>query len=215
MLVFPGRLFEDHRTAREVAVTVIAHLRKSIAALPGGQVAAGMKGASPRFIGRIGNAAWNAVQPLSAFAAMGQRSKQGPGIRMLGLPKNMILLPLLGHDTGIHDVHPVSHLGNHCQIMGDVKHRHGVFLLKIRQQSQYLRLDRNIQRGGGLVGNDQIGVAGQGHGDHNTLALPAAELVGIIIDSLLRGRKPYIFKQLQAAAPDLLPGRRFVDFNGF
>ena len=40
-----------------------------------------------------------------------------------------------------------------------------------------LGLDRDVQRRGRLVGDEELRVAGEGHGDHHALAHPAAELV--------------------------------------
>ncbi len=42
-----------------------------------------------------------------------------------------------------------------------------------------LGLDHDVEGRGRLVGDDQLGVAGQGHRDHDALPLPARELVGI------------------------------------
>ena len=40
-------------------------------------------------------------------------------------------------------------------------------------------MNGHVQRGGRLVGDQQIRVVGQRHGDHHPLALPAAKLVRI------------------------------------
>ena len=45
------------------------------------------------------------------------------------------------------------------------------------EQPQDLVLDRHVEGGGGLVAQDQLGVAGQRHRDHDALPHPAGELV--------------------------------------
>ena len=45
---------------------------------------------------------------------------------------------------------------------------------------QDLCLNGHVQRGGGFVGNEDLGLAGQGHGDHDTLAHTAGKLVRIL-----------------------------------
>ena len=45
------------------------------------------------------------------------------------------------------------------------------------QQLEDLRLDGDVERGGGLVGDQQVGLVGERHGDHDALALAAGELV--------------------------------------
>ena len=58
---------------------------------------------------------------------------------------------------------------------------------QLADQLQNLRLDRDVERGGRLVGDQELGRAGERHRDHDALALAAGELVRIIPDPLLRG----------------------------
>ena len=55
-------------------------------------------------------------------------------------------------------------------------------------QIQDLCLDRHVERGCRLVGDDQLGIAAQRHGDHHALQHAAAELVRILPDPALRVR---------------------------
>ena len=48
-----------------------------------------------------------------------------------------------------------------------------------RSRPQHLRLHRDVERGGRLVGDDQLGVARDRHRDHHALPQPAGELVRI------------------------------------
>ena len=54
---------------------------------------------------------------------------------------------------------------------------------ELLEQPQDLRLDGHVQRGGGLVGQQQLGVAAQRDGDHDALAHAAAELVRVVLDA--------------------------------
>ncbi|UGA37136.1 hypothetical protein JOS77_23880 [Chromobacterium haemolyticum] len=47
------------------------------------------------------------------------------------------------------------------------------FFLQVRDQLQDLLLDGHVQRGGGFVGNQQLGFAGDRHRDHHPLLLAA------------------------------------------
>ena len=49
--------------------------------------------------------------------------------------------------------------------------------LQALQQLQNLRLNGDVERGGGLVGDQQGWLVGQRHGDHDALALPAGKFV--------------------------------------
>jgi hypothetical protein len=59
------------------------------------------------------------------------------------------------------------------------------FFLQIHHQLQDLGLDGDVQSGGGLVGDKQLGLAGQGDGDHHALTHAAGELVGILLEALV------------------------------
>ena len=56
------------------------------------------------------------------------------------------------------------------------------------QQLEHLRLDRDVERRRRLVGDQQLRVAGQRHGDHHPLAHAAGELVRIGAEAALRVR---------------------------
>ena len=53
------------------------------------------------------------------------------------------------------------------------------------QQLQDLRLDGDVERGGRLVGDQQVGLVGERHGDHHALPLAAGKLVRIGAEPLL------------------------------
>ena len=54
------------------------------------------------------------------------------------------------------------------------------------EQVEDLRLDGDVESRGRLVGDEQLRLAGQGHGDHHPLAQAAGELVGIGAQPLVR-----------------------------
>ena len=63
--------------------------------------------------------------------------------------------------------------------MGDQQHGHAEALLKVLQELQDLGLDGDVERRGRLVGDQQVRVVRECHGDHHPLALPAGELVRV------------------------------------
>ena len=56
----------------------------------------------------------------------------------------------------------------------------GAPLLQLQHQVQDLRLDRDVERRGRLVGDEQRRVQHERHGDHHALALAAGQLVRIL-----------------------------------
>ena len=70
--------------------------------------------------------------------------------------------------------------------MGDKQHGHAGITLYFFQQRQYPGLGRDVQRGSGFVGNQQIRFSCQRHRQHDPLFHTTGELVGIFIHALRR-----------------------------
>ena len=98
--------------------------------------------------------------------------------------------------------------------MGD-EHDGGVnAVLQVAQQVQNLGLDGHVQRGSRLVGNDDLGVAGQGHGDHDALAHTAGQLVRVhLVDAVAVGDANGL-QHLDGALLDVLLGLAFTLVQG-
>ena len=84
-------------------------------------------------------------------------------------------------------------------------------VLQAAQQVEDLCLDRHVQRGGRLVGNDDLRIAGQRHGDHDALAHTAGQLVGVHrVDGLAVGALLDVLLRLALA---LVQGDDLVDLG--
>ncbi len=68
--------------------------------------------------------------------------------------------------------------------MGDEEIGEVKFLLQIAHQVENLGLDRDVEGGGRLVGDHELGIEGERAGDADALALAAAKLVGITVDGI-------------------------------
>ena len=93
----------------------------------------------------------------------------------------------------------VGGFGDDAHIVGDHDQAHAVFGLQPDQQVEDLLLDRHVERGGRLVGDQQLGVAGDRHGDHDALALAARHLVRIGFQPLGRIGNADRLQQLDGA----------------
>jgi hypothetical protein len=56
--------------------------------------------------------------------------------------------------------------------VGDEQHGHADLALQRLQELEDLRLDGDVERGRRLVGDQQVRLVGERHGDHDALALP-------------------------------------------
>jgi hypothetical protein len=79
----------------------------------------------------------------------------------------------------VHNSDAVAQMTHHCYIMRYEKDRQIKLLLKLSQQVQNLRLNRNIQSCNRLVGYDELRLGGQCAGDTDALALSPTELMGV------------------------------------
>ena len=90
-----------------------------------------------------------------------------------------------GHGTGlddraaVHDAEVVAELGDEAEMVRDEDDRAGEAAAQVLQQRHDLRFDRRVERRRGLVGEQQIGLDQERHGDHHALAHAARELVRI------------------------------------
>src|SRR6516165_7724352 len=85
-----------------------------------------------------------------------------------------LLLHLL---AGILDDDAAGRLGNYAHVMGDDDEPHARLVLEAAQQIEDLGLDGDVERCRRLVGDQELRLAGERHGDHDALAHPARELM--------------------------------------
>ena len=110
-----------------------------------------------------------------------------------------------------HDADPVGEAADDGEVVGDEQDRHAEPGLEVLEQLQDLRLDGDVQGGGRLVGDQEVGLVGQRHGDHHPLALAAGQLVR-------EGAKPgfglrdlHQPQELEGARARLLPAQAAMD----
>ncbi len=78
--------------------------------------------------------------------------------------------------AAVHDGDAVGEVGDHAHVVRDDENAHVVLGGQSPQQIQDLGLHGDVERGGGLVGDEQAGPVGDGHRDHDALPLAAGEL---------------------------------------
>ena len=71
--------------------------------------------------------------------------------------------------SAVHDGDPIDQLRDYAQIMGDEEHRNVEPVAQLAKQAKDLDLDRDIERGGRLIGDQDLRTAGQRDGDHDPL----------------------------------------------
>ena len=151
-------------------------------ALLGGVLAPRGEPAAGDGLGEVGRQAGDRRQTLvPALVQLGHRGQQGLGVGVADPVEQLTGLGLLGHLAGVHDDHPVGAPGDHAHVVGDEDHGHGQLLAEVVDEVEDLGLDGDVEGRGGLVGDEQLGLAGQRHGDHHPLAQASGELVRVLV----------------------------------
>ncbi len=97
----------------------------------------------------------------------------------------------------VHDQNAVGYLANQREVVGDQQVGDARRLLNVAHQVDDLGLDRHVERGHRLVGDDHLGVECEGARDGDPLALAAGELRGVAVGSLRW--QAHLLKQLRHA----------------
>ena len=95
--------------------------------------------------------------------------------------------------------------------MTDENDGHAQFSAHFLHEFEDLRLDGDVQRGGGFVGDEQVGLGDQGHGDHDALAHAAGKLVGIHANAVRGVGDSDFVEQIQGAFAGAGTGDFLVD----
>jgi hypothetical protein len=107
------------------------------------------------------------------------RGQKRLGVGVVGLVEDGVHVRLLHDPAEVHHRDLVGYFGDHPEVVGDEDDRHVELALQVLDQLQHLRLHGHVERGGGLVGDQQAGAARQRHGDHGPLPETAGEFVRV------------------------------------
>ena len=140
---------------------------------------------------------------MRAALQLQHRGQQPLGIGMLGIVEDRVHRAALDDAAELHHHHLLGDLGDDAHVMGDEHHRHAVAGLQLLDQLEDLGLGGDVERRGRLVGDQQLGLAGQRHGGHGALAHAAGEFEGIAVEALSRARNAHLLQHLDRPLPRL------------
>ena len=110
------------------------------------------------------------------------RAHQADRVRVRGLEEHIVGRALLDDARRIHHVHAVGVARHDAEIVRDDDQRDAEPARQVLHQFEDLRLDRDVERGGRLVGDDELGIAGKPDRDHHALAHAAGEMMRILLE---------------------------------
>ena len=121
----------------------------------------------------------NGVEHVGELSQDGDRADEALGVRMHRVVEQRVDVGFLHHLTGVHDRDPIGHLGHDAQIVGDEDDRGAGRFLQVSHEIEDLGLDRHVEGSGRLVGDQELRLTGQRHGDHDPLGHASGQLVRI------------------------------------
>jgi hypothetical protein len=140
------------------------------------------------------------AQRLAPAVAAGHAADQAVGVGMKGRVQHLSHIALFDDAAGIHHRDIVREASDHGQVMGDPDQGCAGGLRQLLHLRQDLALDGDVERGGGLIGHDQVGAVKQGDGDGDPLAHAARELVRVGFQPLVGARDANHAERVAGAA---------------
>ena len=130
---------------------------------------------------------------------------------MLRILKHFIGGTILHDLAAVHDFHGIGITGHNAQIVGDNNQCGTELLAELIELLQHLRLYGNVQSRGGLVTNQNVGIAAHTHGNHGALLHTAGELERIVLQAHFRIGDIHHGQQLGGLCPrTLLHGHALI-----
>ena len=176
--------------------------------------AAGSEPARPQRPRQVRRQAWYGVKPLSlVLVELGDGSEQCLGIGMVDVLEQAVRGGALDDFAGVHHHRPVSVARDDPHVVGDKEDGHVEPALQVVDQGQDLGLNGHVERRCRLVGDQQLGLTRERHGDHDPLAEAPGQLVRVIMQPLCRVRHAHEAEDFGRPGESLLLGHPFVEHD--
>ena len=124
---------------------------------------------------------------------------------MARIVEDAVGIALLDDAAHVEHGYVIANLRDEAKVVGYEDEGEAAVALQPRQEFQDLSLNRHVEGGRRLIGDYQVGVGRQRHGQHDPLLHAARELVGVAVEDVPRARQAEISHQLQgpsrAASP--------------
>ena len=121
------------------------------------------------------------VEPavVLADAAARDAAEQTDGVGVPRVLEHRLDGTLLDEPAGVEDADAVAHLRDRAEVVADEEHRGLELRLELGDEVEDLRLDRRVEAGRRLVEDQERGILGERHRDHDPLLHAAGELMRV------------------------------------
>ena len=103
---------------------------------------------------------------------------------------------LLHRVAAVHHQDVVGNLADDAEVVADEYDADAVFALQVTQQFEDGLLHRHVKGCGGFVGDEDVGVVDECHGNHHALFLAAADLMRIAVEYLFGAGEKHFLEKL-------------------
>ena len=114
-----------------------------------------------------------------ADAAARDAAEQADGVRVPRVLEHGLDGPLLDEPARVEDADAVTHLRDRAEVVADEEHRGIELRLELGDEVEDLGLDRRVEAGRRLVEDQERGILGERHRDHDPLLHAARELMRV------------------------------------
>src|SRR5262249_31357459 len=119
---------------------------------------------------------------LALFGSrIGNRSKQAFGVGISRTCEQLAGCCLFEDLSGVHHDHVIRHSGHDAEIVGYQNHARSGLTFELLDELEYLRLDRDVECRGRLIGYQELRLTRERHRDHDALSHSAGELVWVTV----------------------------------
>ena len=136
------------------------------------------KGAFSSELGEVGRGASDAFE--SVLPGSWERVEERAGVGVGGRTEDLLGGSGFDDFSGVEDGDAVGDRGDCADVVGDKDNPGAFFLLQLSEEAEDLGLEGDVEGGGWLVGDEDLGATGERHCDDHALLLATGHLVGVL-----------------------------------
>src|SRR5262249_21492047 len=171
--------------------------------------------AARRRVAEVGREATDAEQLRAApLVEARDGAQQRPRVGVLRALEDLAGRALLDDAAGVHHERARAEAGDHREVVRDEDDRRSRLTVEVAQELDDLGLNGHVERVGRLVGDQQVGLVGERHGDHGALAHAAAEAMGELDGALAGGGDARLLQHRHDALGGAARGEAAVGGHG-
>ena len=166
-------------------------------------------------MGKVGGCALDGNELLpDGLVEARDGGEEAEGVGVAGGPVDVVSGGTFDDSAGVHNVDGIGVAGYDAEVVRDDNDGGAAFLGESADELEELGLDGDVDGGGGFVGEEDLGLATEGHGDHDALPHATAHVVRIVVEPTSGVGYADFFEELTGAGVGGSSGEAEVHFEG-